>query len=157
MKSTYSEFMQSKYFDGLFNAAIFDGPYRVYFHQNYESLALKIYFLLGQKLGDLGLELRDFSRVQDIHIFILIYPDSNKLNLVFSKGKSLSSFSKCENWDEDLVIGLETQFAESEMEDFIENCQKQVRDWAASSDLFQDHLKTKNMAKNKEPFSESLI
>lgn len=157
MKSTYSEFMQSKYFDGLFNAAIFDGPYRVYFHQNYESLALKIYFLLGQKLGDLGVELRDFSRLYDIHIFILIYPESNKLNLVFSNGKSLSSFAKCENWDEDLVIGLETQFIESEMGGFIENCQNQVREWTTSSKLFQDYLKLKNMAKNKEPFSESVI
>lgn len=149
--------MQSKYFDGLFNAAIFDGPYRVYFHQNYESLALKIYFLLGQKLGDLGVELRDFSRLYDIHIFILIYPESNKLNLVFSNGKSLSSFAKCENWDEDLVIGLETQFIESEMGGFIENCQNQVREWTTSSKLFQDYLKLKNMAKNKEPFSESVI
>lgn len=129
MKSTYSEFMQSKYFDGLFNAAIFDGPFRIYFHQNYESLALKIYFLLGQNLADVNLELRDFTRRHEKHVFFLIYPDQEKLNLVFSSAESLTEFAKYEKWDHDLVIGLQSQFLESEMAVFIKNCETQIREW----------------------------
>lgn len=157
MKSTYSEFMQSKYFDGLFNAAIFDGPYRIYFHQNYESLALKIYFLLGQRLADVGADLREYSRQQDIHIFCLVYPDTTKLKYVFDTGNEICSFARFENWDDDLVIGLHTQFADDEMERFVAGCEKQIRDWIQQSSLFQEFIKTKNDLKSGKPLLETEI
>ena len=129
MKSSYSDFMQSKYFDSMFNAAIFDGSFRIYFHQSFESLALKIYFLMNQKLDAQIAHLRDHSKKTDTHAFILFYPSTDKLKSVFNLGAADESISCCETWDEDLVFGVSAQMNDEDLEKFILEAKAKILNW----------------------------
>lgn len=133
MKSSYSVFMQSRFFDPMFNSAVFDGPFRIYFNQMHESLALKIYFMLNQKLEDLSPELRDFTRKTDRHVFVLLYPNSAQYQHVFSKlnlnTANISEVISSEHWEEDLVFGLARPLEDSELIGFIDNIKVEVKHW----------------------------
>lgn len=135
MKSSYSDFMQSKYFDCMFNAAIFDGSFRIYFHQSFESLALKIYFLMNQNLDSQVAALREHSKKTDTHAFILLYPTQEKFQTVFSSLKNQTAFSQTENWDEDLVLGASGQMTDEQLEIFVQDAQKQVLAWLPQNPL----------------------
>lgn len=135
MKSSYSVFMQSRYFDPMFNSAVFDGPFRIYFNQMHESLALKIYFLLNQKLSDISTELRDFSRRSDGHIFILLYPNVLQYQHVFAKTEintaSYSEVVASESWEQDLVFGLARPLEDEELMALVQQVRTLVQDWVA--------------------------
>lgn len=65
---------QSKYYSPAFNAAIFDGPLRIYFAQYQESEALKIYFKLQEQLKERSQEVRDNLRGRGSNVFVMLYP-----------------------------------------------------------------------------------
>ena len=67
---------QSKFFTPLFNAAIFDGPIRIYFAQHQESQAMKLYFNLQERYSDLRKQARDVFRERGANIFVMLYPDT---------------------------------------------------------------------------------
>lgn len=135
MKSSYSVFMQSRYFDPMFNSAVFDGPFRIYFNQMHESLALKIYFLLNQKLNDISTELREFSRRTDGHIFILLYPNVPQFQHVFAKTDvNTANFAEVvasEPWEQDLVFGLARPLEDEELVNLVQQIRTSVQDWMA--------------------------
>lgn len=66
---------QSRFFTPLFNAAIFDGPIRIYFAQAQESLAMKLYFNLQERYGDLRQAAREIFRERGSNVFVMLYPD----------------------------------------------------------------------------------
>ena len=74
MKSSYSTLMQSKFFNPAFNSAIFDGPIRIYFAQFHESLALKIYFMIQQKLNNEVARAKEISKATGANILVMVYP-----------------------------------------------------------------------------------
>ena len=67
---------QSRFFTPLFNAAIFDGPIRIYFAQAQESLAMKLYFNLQERYGDLRQAAREIFRERGSNVFVMLYPDA---------------------------------------------------------------------------------
>lgn len=74
MRQSASQLTQSRYYSPAFNAAIFDGPVRIYFAQYQEALALRIYFRLQDRLQGWIKSAEPLSRRRLPNIFIMLYP-----------------------------------------------------------------------------------
>lgn len=83
MKASYSNFVQSRFFNPAFNSAIFDGPVRIYFAQFHESLALKIYFLLQHKFASEMATAKELSRRDDRVLMVMLYPSVESFQMSF--------------------------------------------------------------------------
>ena len=117
MREQVSLLTQSKFFSPVFNAAIFDGPIRIYFAQNQESSALKLYFACMKRLrSDIELE---------ANIFILIYPNAENYSLVFGN-ENLHEIQLAQ-LDEDFVIGLNGPVDENDFDQFFKRFDTLVR------------------------------
>ena len=103
MAATYSSFMTTRYYSPVFNTALFDGPLRIYFSQSYESAALKIYHLLQSQYETLWNSLKAHATIEKDHVFLMIYPESTDLKMVFGADGVIGH---AQNWDEGLAIGL---------------------------------------------------
>lgn len=84
MAASYSSFLTSPYYSPVFNTALFDGPFRIYFSQSYESVALKIYHLLQTEHFQLWQQYKKWSEKTKNHTFILIYPSAEDVQLAFA-------------------------------------------------------------------------
>ena len=82
---------QSKYFSPVFNAAIFDGPIRIYFAQYHESQALKLYFNLNERFGDVRRASRGIFRDRARNIFVMMYPNCETFDTSFGEGFGLGN------------------------------------------------------------------
>ncbi len=105
MNSSLTTLTQSKYYSPAFNAAIFDGPLRIYFAQYQESLALEIYFKLQQCLKGLG-EGRKLLKNIGSNVFVMLYPSSEIFNLSFEAPLEPSSTVSMSRIDRDYVFGI---------------------------------------------------
>ena len=98
---------QSKYYSPSLNAAIFDGPIKIYFSQHQEELALKIYCGLQKKLNK-NLETHHPDVVKNI--YLMLYPTSESFYMSFDKSYSKQINEKVlvveENLGEDIVLGI---------------------------------------------------
>jgi hypothetical protein len=103
MAATYSSFMATRFYNPIFNTALFDGPIRIYFSKNYESVALKIYHLLQTEYLEQWNQLRESSLKFKDHIFLMMYSDKNELHTVFSEKTQLI---QSQEWEEGLAIGF---------------------------------------------------
>jgi hypothetical protein len=80
---------QSGFFSPAFNAAIFDGPLRIYFAQYQEAEALKLYFKLQEKMKHEIKELRGQMKTTGFHVFVMLYPTAEIFARSFPRdGKS---------------------------------------------------------------------
>jgi hypothetical protein len=79
---------QSKFFSPAFNAAIFDGPIRIYFAQYQEAQALKIYFNLQARFQDLRKNASGIFKDRKSNIFVMLYPTEETFDLSFSGSTS---------------------------------------------------------------------
>lgn len=104
MAASYSSFLTTQYYSPVFNTALFDGPFRIYFSQSYESVALKIYHLLQSQDLALWTEYKRWSEKTRKHAFILIYPTDQDLAMAFDGDKNSSLMQR--PWDEGLILGL---------------------------------------------------
>ncbi len=86
MRETTTYVTQSKYFSPAFNAAIFDGPIRIYFAQYQEPQALKIYFNLQERFQDARKNARGIFKDRARNIFVMLYPTSETFDLSFGEG-----------------------------------------------------------------------
>lgn len=100
---------QSKFYSPAFNAAIFDGPLRIYFAQYQEALALEIYFKIQQTLKSFS-EGRKHLKNLGANIFVMLYPSSDVYNLSFEStdgnGVAISRI------DKDYVFGINSTIDE---------------------------------------------
>lgn len=101
MRQQISFLTQSRFYSPAFNAAIFDGPLRIYFAQYQESLALKVYFNVQERLKDLYSEVKDTFRKSSTNIFVMLYPSTEAFSM---------SFSNMNNQDAVIVDRLGTDF-----------------------------------------------
>lgn len=107
---------QSKYYTNQFNAAIFDGPLRIYFAQEQEGEALKIYFQLQECLTEKTLEnkmaTREKLRKLGKCIFIMLYPDAHSFQSVFAgeKGSLVHQY-----FGDDDLVGLQIPKSATEL------------------------------------------
>ena len=83
MMETVTYVTQSKYFSPAFNAAIFDGPIRIYFAQYQESQALKLYFNLQERFGEVRRQARGIFKERRRNIFVMLYPTDETFDLSF--------------------------------------------------------------------------
>ena len=97
---------QSKYYSPAFNAAIFDGPLRIYYAQYQEAFALKLYFHIQTRLQYwLTPILLNNARTALPQVFILLYPTEE----IFANGFSPEQVQErvvCEPFLNDHVIGV---------------------------------------------------
>ncbi len=75
---------QSKFFSPAFNAAIFDGPIRIYFAQYQESQALKLYHNLQERFSEVRRQARGIFKSKGQNIFVMLYPTTESFDLSFS-------------------------------------------------------------------------
>lgn len=83
MTSGFSTFTSSKYYHPSFNAAIFDGPVRIYFVQFHESFALNIYFSLQERFKDSLSYYKEVAKKIDQTLLIMIYPTEDSYTKAF--------------------------------------------------------------------------
>lgn len=69
---------KSNYYSQLFNTAIFFDPFRIYFNNSFESVALDLYYHVQKHFtGKANSSVR--------HFYILMYPDVEQFNKSFEK------------------------------------------------------------------------
>lgn len=116
MKATYSNLMNSRFFNPAFNSAIFDGPIRIYFAQFHESLALKIYFGLQQKFPDLVARAKEKQRPGTHNALIMLYPSSEAFQMSFETN---SDFVVEDHLGEDKLIGINGPFEDQRLPEVL--------------------------------------
>lgn len=132
MKSSYSTLMQSKFFSPAFNSAIFDGPVRIYFAQFHEALALKIYFLIQQKLSKEVAKAKEISKASGANILVMIYPTADSFTMSF-EGHSENHALAVEEWNEDMVIGTRGPIEDDQLDLLISTLQETITNWKPAS------------------------
>lgn len=108
MAATYSSFMTTRFYSPVFNTALFDGPFRIYFSQAYESAALKIYHLLQTEHQELWQRLKQWSLESKDHVFLMIYPEQQDCEMVFQQSLLPDKMNKSVHlqvWEEGLALG----------------------------------------------------
>lgn len=126
MAATYSSFMTTRFYSPVFNTALFDGPIRIYFSQSYESSALKIYHLLQTQYLEQWKQLKECSLKSKEHVFLMMYPDKNDLEMVFP---SISSAIPCQQWEEGLAIGFCQPHDDIEMVHQLDIITQSIASW----------------------------
>lgn len=107
MAASYSSFLSSPFYSPVFNTALFDGAFRIYFSQSYESTALKIYHLLQSEHAEIWSQYKVWSDQTKKNAFILIYPSQEDVKLAFKDSVKTPAFQE---WEDGLVIGLENTY-----------------------------------------------
>lgn len=128
MRASYSNLMQSKYFNPSFNSAIFDGPIRIYFAQMHESMALKIYFLAQQKLASELSRAKEMSKKAQANILVMIYPDEDSFESCFSESPNSEKIA-VEAWNDDVVVGLRRPLEDNEVDDLMTSLSVVMNSW----------------------------
>lgn len=130
MAASYSSFLTTQYYSPVFNTALFDGPFRIYFSQSYESVALKIYHLLQTQ--DLGIwtEYKKWSEKTKKHAFILIYPSEQDLAIAFDGDKMSSLMNRL--WEEGLILGFANPHADESFAGIYQNILTQLKNFIGS-------------------------
>lgn len=128
MRTSYTTLMQSKYFNPAFNSAIFDGPVRIYFAQFHEALALKIYFLIQQKLTAEVAMAKERAKASGANILVMIYPTEESFNLSFETGV-IKGPLEVEKWNEDVVIGLRGPIEDENLDLLVETLRLTMENW----------------------------
>lgn len=96
---------QSRYYSPAFNAAVFDGPIRIYFAQHQETLALRVYFRLQQHLKDTYMAFRNSFKRHGQTVFLMLYPTLESFENSFTKETTVRGVI-AERLGEDHIIGV---------------------------------------------------
>ncbi len=131
MSSHISFLTQSRFYSPAFNAAIFDGPLRIYFAQYQEPLALKIYFTAQQRLVEIYARVREVFRRTGINIFVMLYPSSEAFKMSFDQtangGQMTTGPVVVERLGTDFVVGVCGPISESDVETVYERVEEIAR------------------------------
>ncbi len=107
MAASYSAFLSTKYYSPVFNTALFDGPFRIYFSQVYEGTALKIYHLLQVQNLAVWEHYKKWSEKSKQHVFVLIYPTGEDVTLAFDiEAMNLKGQVHSKPWEEGRLMAL---------------------------------------------------
>ena len=107
MRQTVSSLTQSHYYSPVFNAAVFDGPIKIYFAQSQEAEALRVYFQLQSQLSDFYKDAKKMIKDSGRNIFIMLYPDSETFDLSFAPNHGVADESvSWEAFGNDFVLGV---------------------------------------------------
>lgn len=126
MKATYSNLMNSRFFNPAFNSAIFDGPIRIYFAQFHESLALKIYFSLQQKFPEVLALAKAKHKSLGHNVLIMLYPSQEAFRMSFDRG---DHFVIEEPLGEDTLVGINGPFEDDRLPELLERIARAIESW----------------------------
>jgi hypothetical protein len=135
MKSAFSSLMQSKFFTPSFNSAIFDGPLRIYFSQVHESFALKVYFIVQEKLALELNQIKEYSRKTGRNLMIMIYPTVENFKYSFEGHRNVSDLDllAMDQFEDDIVIGVRSPLEDHEIEYIVDQSRVALRIWKNNS------------------------
>ncbi len=134
MKSMYSNLMQSRFFNPVFNSAIYDGPIRIYFAQLHETQALKIYFSMQNNfLAELNAA-REISKITGSTILVMLYPNTETFSLSFSEAPNEQIITR-DLLGEDSVIGVRGPVEDTHMDHVLENIVNVISHWKTQNPL----------------------
>jgi hypothetical protein len=91
---------QSRFYSPVFNAAVFDGPIRIYFAQHHEALALKVYFHLQQYLKETYTNFRKNFKHHGQTVFLMLYPTQES----FENSTATSSSTTARIGPENVIV-----------------------------------------------------
>ncbi|MBC7420017.1 MAG: hypothetical protein H7328_04750 [Bdellovibrio sp.] len=141
MAATYSSFMTTKYYSPVFNTALFDGPFRIYFSQNYESSTLKIYHLLQTQYKDLWGQLKAWTQNSREHVFLLMYPEDKDLQIVFAETtKNAKATVQLQSWDEGIVLGISQPVTDLDLALQVEQIGSMLQNWMEKQKNYEASL-----------------
>ena len=124
MAASYSSFLTTRFYSPVFNTALFDGPFRIYFSQSYESVALKIYHLLQSQHLELWTQFKKWSEKTKKHSFILIYPTCEDVEMAFDCKESAPV---CQHWEEGVAIGMDQPQTEEQFQLYFDSLVEQLK------------------------------
>ncbi len=105
---------QSRFYSPAFNAAVFDGPVRIYFAQHQEALALKVYFRMQQHLKETYSVFRNGFKQHGQTIFLMLYPTNESFQNSFSPDEPGNVVT--EKLGEDHVVGVRGPLEEDQFD-----------------------------------------
>ena len=110
---------QSKYYSPSLNAAIFDGPIKIYFAQHQEELALELYSHLQKNIQK---KLRS-STLGATNIYLMMYPNNESFEMSFDlqADPQTDHFMAQEMFGEDYVLGIRGPIGANEYEALYKN------------------------------------
>lgn len=73
---------QSRFYSPALNAAIFDGPIRLYFDQSQEASALKLYFAILNHFKKICGGLQSEQMPSRTSVFVMIYPSAELFHMI---------------------------------------------------------------------------
>ena len=118
MAASYSSFLSTRFYSPVFNTALFDGPFRIYFSQSYESAALKIYHLLQTNHAELWIKYKRWADQTKKHAFIVIYPTEKDVKIAFDKTDS-KNFPICQKTDDGYILGFNNPTTDLDFEKYF--------------------------------------
>lgn len=139
MRQQISFLTQSRFYSPAFNAAIFDGPVRIYFAQYQEVQALKVYFDAQERLKDINSLVRDAFRRMGVNIFIMLYPTLETFQISFKQEVVNTSQIFVDRIGADFVIGAAADMVEQNVNAICDHIHKIASELAATAPL-QDAL-----------------
>jgi hypothetical protein len=125
--------MQSKFFSPAFNSAIFDGPVRIYFAQFHEALALKIYFLIQQKLAAEMVRAKEISKAINANIMVMIYPTEESFLLSFENENHSVAPLAVDQWQDDIIVGLRGPIEDDQLDLLVATLRENILNWRPSA------------------------
>lgn len=143
MRVTYSSLMNSKFFNPAFNSAIFDGPFRIYFAQVHESLALKIYFSLQQKFPQAIQRAKDVHKVQGTNLLVMLYPSADSFQMSFEGQRQ---FLVEDQLAGDTLVAINGPFEDDKLTQVLERLATCISRWPLAVDT--------SIAPDNEVFAE---
>ncbi len=137
MAATYSSFMTTRFYNPVFNTAVFDGAFRIYFSQTYESAALKLYHLLQTEHQNLWNEVKRWSQHNKEHVFLLMYPDKKSVQGIFESPAILESaeIQFMQAWDEGLAFGFVQPQNDDDLQTQLAFIEKNLTTWLQQQSL----------------------
>ena len=94
---------QSKFFVSNFNTAIIDGPLRIYFAEEQEALALKLYFRIQELFERDGTSLQNWPEAES-SVFCMVYPTEEIFQSIFEAPQETNFH--LDRLGKDFVFGL---------------------------------------------------
>jgi len=126
---------QSRFYSPVFNAAVFDGPIRIYFAQHQEALALKVYFKLQQYLEDMYSSFRKNFKQHGQTIFLMLYPTQESFKNSFKNEGGGELAVAAEKLGDDHVLGVRGPLGEEEYEAVFERVKLILQDLGLSQEF----------------------
>lgn len=124
---------QSRFYSPAFNAAVFDGPIRIYFAQHQEALALKVYFQLQQYLKDTYTTFRKTFKQHGQTVFLMLYPTLESFENSFSQESSGSVVA--EKLGDDFVLGVRGPLGDDNYDEIFQTVMSILQAPALTPDL----------------------